>query len=269
MARRRVRLFLVGFGAIAGAVARMLAERGAPVDLVGIGLRDGGGTRPGLPSGVPVLSDPAALATTGADLVIEAAGRDAVAPWGRAALEAGVDFAVSSTSAFAGTDLLNELSGIARASGAQLIVPPGALGGIDALSAAGRMGLASVTHRIVKPPRAWAGTEAAQLCDLAALTQETTFFSGTAAEAAARFAQNANVAMIVALAGPGPAAVRVALVADPSATTNRHEITAEGDFGRMALSFENAALAGNPKSSAMTALSLVRLVENRAAPVVI
>lgn len=266
---QRVRLFLVGFGAIAGTVARMLAERAAPVDLVGIGLREAAWARPGLPAGVPVLTDPAVLATTGADLVVEVAGRDAVAPWGRAALSAGVDFAVSSTSAFAGTDLLPELTGLARTSGAQLIVPPGALGGIDALSAARRMGLASVTHRIVKPPRAWAGTEAEQLCKLNGLTAATVFFEGSATEAAARFPQNANAALITALAGLGPAATRSVLIADPATSTNRHEITAEGVFGRMTLTFENAALPDNPKSSAMTALSLVRLIENRAAPVVI
>ena len=264
---RRVRLVLVGFGAIGGTVARMLVERGASVDLVGIALRRG--PRSGLPVGVPVLTDPADLATTGADLVVEAAGREAVAPWGGAALAAGMDFAVSSTSAFAGTDLLAELTEAARASGAQLIVPPGALGGIDALSAAARMGLEEVTHRIVKPPQAWAGTEAESLCDLDALTAPATFFEGSAAEAAARFPQNANVALIAALAGLGPAGTRVALVADPAATANRHDLTARGGFGAMHMRVENAALPGNPKSSALTALSLVRLIENRAAPVVI
>jgi len=264
---RRVRLVLVGFGAIAGAVARMLAEGNAPVDLVGIAVRSA--PRPGLPEGVPVLRSPAELAATRADLVVEAAGRDAVAPWGRAALSAGVDFAVSSTSAFAGTGLLAELSGLACASGAQLIVPPGALGGIDALAAAQRMGLSAVSHRIVKPSGAWAGTGAERLCDLGALTTATAFFKGTATEAAAQFPQNANAVIITALAGLGPEATRVELVADPGATMNRHEIAAEGAFGRMALSFENAALPDNPKSSAMTALSLVRLITNRALPVVI
>ncbi len=266
---RRVRLVLVGFGAIGGAVARLLAARGAPVDLVAVALRDGSRARPDLPAGVPVLTDPADLPATGADLVVEAAGRDAVAPWALAALAAGIDVAVSSTSAFADGGLLDELSARARSSGAQLIVPPGALGGIDALAAAGRMGPVSLTHRIVKPPRAWAGTEAESLCDLAALTAPATFFEGSAGAAAARFPQNANVALIAALAGPGPEAARVALIADPAATANRHEIAAAGDFGRMTLAFENAPLPDNPKSSAMTALSLVRLIENRAAPVVI
>ena len=269
MGRRRVRLVLVGFGAIGSAVARMLTERRAPVDLVGVALRDAGRVRRDLPLGTRALTDPADLPATRADLVVEAAGRDAVAPWARAALGAGVDFAVSSTAAFAEGDLLGELTALAERSGGRLIIPPGALGGIDALSAAGRMGLRAVTHRIVKPPRAWAGTEAETLCDLHALTGKVTFFDGTAREAAARFPQNANVALIAALAGLGAEATRVALIADPAAQVNRHELLAEGDFGRMSLVFENAALLGNPRSSAMTALSLVRMIENRTAPVVI
>ncbi|WP_369292698.1 aspartate dehydrogenase domain-containing protein, partial [Brevundimonas sp.] len=42
-----------------------------------------------------------------------------------------------------------------------------------------------------------------------------------------------------------------------------------GAFGRMEITLENLPLAHNPKSSALTALSLVRLIENRANPLVI
>lgn len=265
----RLRLVLVGFGAIAASVARMLHDGAAPVDLVALGLRPAATPRAGLPAGLPVLTDPAALADLRPDLVVEAASRDAVAPWARAALGMGVDCAVTSTSAFTDADLLAELTALAQASGAQLIIPPGALGGIDALSAARRMGLAQVRHAITKPPRAWAGTGAEALCDLAALTTATTFYEGSAQEAAARFPQNANAALITALAGLGPRTTQVALVADPQATANRHEISAEGAFGRMVITLDNAALPDNPKSSAMTALSLVRMIENRAAPLVI
>ncbi len=67
---------------------------------------------------------PEALADCTADLVVEAAGRDAVAPWGRAALTLGRDFAVSSTSAFANAGLLADLTPLATNGGGQLIVPP-------------------------------------------------------------------------------------------------------------------------------------------------
>lgn len=263
------RVVLIGCGAIGGAVLHLLAERGHGDRIAAIGLREGSTRRPDLPSGVPVLTDPAGLAGIEAGLVIEAAGSTSVAPWGDAALRAGMDFAVTSTSAFADPALLDQMTQTAAAHGARLIIPPGALGGIDALAAASRMGLAQVEHRIVKPPQAWIGTEAETLCDLNSLCSPHVFFQGTAREAAARFPQNANAALIVALAGLGPEQSRVTLVADPTIGGNRHEIRAAGAFGTMTLQFDNAALPGNPKSSAMTALGLVRLIENLNAALVI
>ncbi|HMO07826.1 MAG TPA: aspartate dehydrogenase [Paracoccaceae bacterium] len=260
-----LRLVLVGWGAIATEVARVLDARGAGVVLAGIALRDPGRAQ-GLPPGVPVLTDPAGLSALAPDLVVEAAGRAAVLPWGVAALATGADFAPASTSAFADPAVLPALVAAAQAAGRQVIVPPGALGGVDALAAAARLPLTHVRHEIVKPPAAWAGTGADALCDLAALPGPVAFFEGTAAEAAARFPQNANVAMITALAGIGPDRTTVALVADPGAARNRHRVVAEGDFGRMEIVLENLPLAANPKTSALTALSLVRLVENRAGP---
>lgn len=260
---------LIGFGAIGQTVARLLHERGARARIVAVGLRDAARTRPNLPPQAQILTHPAALADSGAQLVVEVAGRDSVAEWGHAALQAGQDFAVSSTSAFADAALLQRMTALARSTGARIIIPPGALGGIDALAAGARMGLTSVEHRIIKPPAAWAGTEAEAACDLDALDAPVAFFSGSADAAAARFARNANVALITALAGLGPAQTRVTLIADPTATGNRHEIDADGAFGEMRLQLANKALPDNPKSSALTALSLVRLIENRVEPLVI
>lgn len=260
--RGTTRLALIGFGAIGRAVVRLLSERGAPVQIVAVGLRNPG-LRPGLPAGTRAITDPAELAACGADLVVEAAGRESVGPWARAALAAETDFAVSSTSAFTDGALLDELTALARQTGARLIVPAGALGGIGALASAARMGLERVEHRIVKPPRAWAGTEAETLCDLAALTGPAAFFTGTASEAATRFPQNANVALITALAGLGLERTMISLIADPGAVVNRHEIAASGAFGALKLEIASNPLPENPKSSSMTALSLVRLIENR------
>ena len=61
----------------------------------------------------------------------------------------------------------------------------------------------------------------------------------------------------------------VALVADPGAARNAHRVTASGDFGRMAIQLENRPMASNPKTSELTALSLVRLLANRVNPMVI
>lgn len=263
-----LRVVLIGWGAIGRRVGQLLADRRAPVRIVGVGLRETGRDR-GLPETAQVISRPDDMIALRPDLVVEAAGRASVAPWGRAALGAGADFAVSSTSAFVDEALLAELQALARATAAQVIIPPGALGGIDALAAAARLPLARVRHQIVKPAQAWIGTEAETLCPLLALTAPVTFFEGSAREAADRFPQNANVAVISALAGIGLDRTTVALVADPQAVLNRHSIEAEGDFGTLSVTLENRPLATNPKSSEMTALSLVRMIENRASERVI
>ena len=266
---RKLNLLLVGWGAIGARVAALLAARDAPVMLCAVALRDTATLRAGLPAATPVITRPEALADFAPDLVIEAAGRDAVLSWGRAALATGADFAPASTSAFADAQVLNELLALARRYGRQVLVPPGALGGIDALAAAARLPLSSVTHEISKPPAAWLGTAAEALCDLARLSGPTCFFEGSAGQVARDFPQNANVAAITALAGLGPDRTTIRLVADPGAAMNRHRVTAEGAFGRMEITLDNRPLAANPKSSELTALSLVRLIENRASPLVI
>jgi len=264
-----LRIVLVGWGAIATRVTHLLAKRGAPVRIVAVAVRDASTLRDGLPKDAQLISDPAELADIEADLLIEAAGRASVSPWAQAGLARGWDVAISSTSALTDADLLAQLTETARQNHAQILIPPGALGGIDALSAASRLGLQTVRHEVVKPARAWAGTKAESLCDLATLTASFTFFTGSARAAADAYPQNANVAVISALAGIGLDHTTVALTADPMAMLNSHRITATGDFGTLTLTLENRPLATNPKSSEMTALSLVRMIENRAGQVVI
>lgn len=262
----RFRLALIGWGAIHRRVAQLLGERAIDAEIAAIGVRDGASIRNDAPAGARILTRPEELGDIEIDLVLEAAGRAAVEPWGRAALARGLPYAVSSTSAFVDDALLERMLAIARAHGGQVIIPPGALGGVDALAAASSLPLRSVTHTIVKPPAAWRGTTAEQLINLDSLSAATTFFQGSAREAADRFPQNANVTIVSALAGVGLDKTRVILIADPAAVMNGHRLSAEGDFGKLEVSIDNRPLATNPKSSEMTALNLVRLIENRSSP---
>ncbi|CAA2100984.1 L-aspartate dehydrogenase [Methylobacterium bullatum] len=59
--------------------------------------------------------------------------------------------------------------------------------------------------------------------------------------------------------------LRIALVADPRATGNGHRLQATGAFGPLDMSIENQALPANPKFSELTALALVRIIENQRA----
>lgn len=260
---------LIGWGAIARRVAELLNERQAAVRIVAVAVRDRDIPRDDVPVSAQVISDPKDLTQTGATLVIEAAGRDSVAVWGEAALTAGMDFAASSTSAFVDEGVLARLRDLAKRHQSRLMIPPGALGGIDALSAAARLPLKSVEHRITKPAHAWLGTQAEDLIDLHNLTKATQFFRGTARATADAYPQNANVAVITSLAGIGLDRTTISLVADPDAVMNAHHIKAIGDFGELDLRMRNHPLVDNPKSSEMTALTLVRLIENRVSALVI
>lgn len=261
------RLVFVGWGAIARTAAELLQS--SPIEIVAVAVNDSRRARIGIPDTAQLISDPAELASCAPDVVAEAAGRNSVGPWGQAALASGADFIVSSASAFADPALLDSMTELARSNHAQLHIQPGALAGVEALAAASIMGIETVEHRIVKPTRAWLGTPAETLCDLHNLDEPTAFYSASAAETARAFPKNANVAMTTALAGIGPSATVITLVADPDATTNRHEVSASGAFGTLAVAIDNNALPDNPKTSALAALSLVRSIQNRVTPLVV
>ncbi|MGG2362645.1 aspartate dehydrogenase domain-containing protein, partial [Salmonella enterica] len=65
------------------------------------------------------------------------------------------------------------------------------------------------------------------------------------------------------LAGLGFEATEVELMADPAVTENIHEIEAEGLSGRFAIRLEGKPSVDNPKTSALTALSVSRAILNR------
>lgn len=261
-----VRIAIIGWGAIARTAVGMLTE--PSIEIVAIATRTPRSMSE-LPEGVKPILQPDELCSVRPDVVAEAASRESVGPWGIQALKCKADFIVSSVSAFADAELLETMRSIASLNGACIQIQPGALAGVDALAAARHMGIDSVEHQIVKPPRAWKGTPAEAMCDLDRLSDPEAFFSESADVTASEFPRNANVAMTTALAGIGPESTKITLIADPATTTNRHEITACGDFGRLEVAISNNPLPENPKTSAMAALSLVRAIQNRASSIVI
>jgi aspartate dehydrogenase len=247
----------------------LLRERQSPVTFAGVGVRPGRTADDGRIDGIPRLFAPADIAAIDAEVVVEAASREAVGEWGYAALTAGKDFILCSTGALVDAEVFAKLLEGAERGGGRLIIPPGALVALDGLAAASLLKLDAVTHTITKPTVAWQGTAAQSLVDLAQLRAPTVIFEGTARDAAQRFPANANAAAALALTTIGLDRTRVVLVADPAATRNSHEIRASGEFGSLTVKVENSALAENPKSSQLTALSIVRLLENRSSIVVI
>lgn len=203
------------------------------------------------------------------DFAVDCAGHTALRQHGVGILASGIDLLTVSSGALADEELREELVAAGADGGSQLFVVSGAIGALDALAAAGVGGLASVTYRGRKPPKGWVGSPAEDKLDLAALTTATVHFSGSARDAALQYPKNANVAASVALAGLGFDDTTVELIADPGVTCNIHEIVAEGEFGRFEFRIEGNALPDNPRSSAITAMSVVRASLNRVSSLVI
>ena len=191
--------------------------------------------------------------------------RDAVIPL----LGDGVDCAVVSIGALAEPELERALYAAARAGGARLVLPAGAIGGIDILSALALTEDVSVTYRGTKPPAAWRGTPAEEATDLATLTAPAAFFTGTAREAARAYPRNANVAATLALAGAGFEETQVSLVADPQAPGNVHAYEVRAKSARIEMRIENMAAEGNARTSVATVYSVLREIRNRLGPVAI
>jgi aspartate dehydrogenase len=72
-----------------------------------------------------------------------------------------------------------------------------------------------------------------------------------------------NVTAAVSLAGIGADRTRVRILAVPGLQRNCHEIEAIGEFGRLSVRIENVP-SENPRTGKLTALSIIRSIEDAA-----
>jgi aspartate dehydrogenase len=147
----------------------------------------------------------------------------------------------------------------ARATGARIIVPTGAILGLDAVRAAAEGDVDSVTIETRKPPRGLAGAPYLEEngIDVGAIATATRVFVGTALDAARGFPANVNVAAALALAGIGPERTMVEIWADPAATRNTHTIRVASSAARLTMTIENVPSEDNPRTGKITPLSIL------------
>lgn len=247
-----MRLALIGYGAIGQAIVARLLERGELDSLAGILAR----SPPAADPGVPVWYDADALIAARPDIVIEAAGHAALRTLGPAIVASGPDLVVAAVGALADDDFAAELR-VAAEGGGAVIVPPGAVAGLDGLVAARIAGLETVIYSSHKPPHAWRGTRAEKVVDLDHKEDEIVFFTGSAREAALQYPQNANVGAAVSFAGLGLDATRVRLISSRKVDDPLGVIEATGGFGSFRFECLAKASPTNPKTSAIVADSLL------------
>ena len=204
-----------------------------------------------------------ALADT-ADIVIECAPsrllRSIVAPF----VGGGKTAVVLSAGALLDNEDLIEL---AKQNGGQIVVPTGALLGLDAVTAAAVGKIHSVRMVTRKPIQGLAGAPyiVENNIDIEQIAEPLKIFDGTAREAAKGFPANLNVAVALSLAGIGPDRTKLEIWADPTLTRNTHRIEVESNSARFSMSIENIP-SENPKTGLITALSVIAYLRKLRAP---
>jgi aspartate dehydrogenase len=261
------RLVLIGFGAIAGDLAATLLQAREPAYEIGVLLRPGSASRQRVPADCTILSASSELPGFAPDLVVEAAGHQAVRDAVPDCLALGLPVLISSIGALHDDALLQRLVATARQHGGRLLLASGALGALDYVRAVRGARDLALHYESRKPPAAWRAELAALGHDPATLATPVTLFSGNAREAAAAYPQNLNVAAALALAGPGFEATGVSVVCDPAATGNTHAVTVRSAFGTMQLSIANTPSPTNPKSSWIVGSSLLAAIEQHFSPI--
>jgi aspartate dehydrogenase len=159
----------------------------------------------------------------------------------------------------AGALLENEdLIELAKQNRGQIVVPTGALIGLDAMTAAAEGEILSVRMVTRKPVAGLVGAPylVQNNIDIERITEPHKVFEGTAREAAKGFPANLNVAVALSLAGLGPDRTTLEIWADPALTRNMHRMEVESDSARFSMSIENIP-SENPKTGRITALSVI------------
>ena len=255
-----IRIAIGGLGAIGKALARRLTDGSVPgVVLAAVSAKNQEKAREfihTLPHAVPVLE--LSQLEPVADIVVECAPAailgDVIGPFLRARKKAIV---LSVGAILFRPDLIE----LARLSGGTILVPTGALIGLDAVVAAAEGEIHSVQMITRKPPNGLAG--APYLIEhgisMEGLTEPLKVFTGNAKEAAKGFPANLNVVVALALAGIGPDRTMLEIWADPTVVRNTHTITVDSDSARFTMTMENIP-SENPKTGRIVAQSVTALL---------
>ena len=161
--------------------------------------------------------------------------------------------------------LLNQenLFRLAKKNHCQILIPSGALAGIDAIKAASLANISSITLTTRKPPSGFANSPYVEEkgIHLGEISEETVIFDGDVDTAVKIFPKNINVAATIALACGVKDKMSVRIVTSPEYKTNSHEIEMVGDFGRMVSRTDNLVCPDNPKTSYLAVLSAIQTLK--------
>lgn len=264
------RVLLLGFGAI----GRQLVTLFDPSEFeVSAFVRDAAPHHERGTLGVSLYDDNLAELIDAHDIVVECAGVPAAKEHGPAVIASGKDLVLTSVGALADPDARRAL----LAGPGKVHVTSGAIGGFDLWAALAESNAAdTVKIRTTKNAEAliqdWMNDD--ERAELENATEPFVLFSGRPADAIAKFPGNVNVSIALAWATRGRGAsddellerslerVTVELVASPKLVDTRHDIEVSGSAGTFSLVSESGPNPVNPKTSAITALSVAHTLRH-------
>jgi len=256
VARQTLKVGLAGLGAVGLEVARRI-EAGIPgLALTAVAVRDVAKAKRNLPeAGKRIAIVPVETLAQSCDVVVECLPPEMFRTVAVSVIEAGKIFMPLSVG-----QLIENWDVVERAkqTGARILVPTGALLGLDAVRAAAEGTIRSVTMITRKPPNGLDGAPylVERGISLADLKAPLKVFDGTAREGARGFPTNVNVAAALSLAGIGPDKTRLEIWADPALTRNTHRIEVDADTARFSMTIEGIPSA-NPRTGRIVPLSTI------------
>ena len=251
-----LRVGLAGLGAVGLEVAKRLIVGVPGLSLAAVAVRDAEKARRALPQiGDTIPVRRATDLAIDCDIVVECLPPSLFRDIAISAIDKGRIFMpLSVAQLLENGDLIER----ARRMGARILVPTGALIGLDAVRAAAEGTIHSVKMVTRKPP---AGLDGAPYLverniSVSALKEPLRVFNGSAREGARGFPTNVNVAAALSLAGIGPDRTQLEIWADPNVTRNTHTITVDADTARFTMTIENIP-SENPRTGKSVAPSTV------------
>lgn len=245
---------IAGLGAIGSAVGRALND--GIEGLEWIGASD---IKPNPEFDIPMMSFEDLAKNC--DIIVETLPPPIVPELAKPVLEAQKTLILISSCALL---IYPEILDIHRDTNSTIIVPSGALTGLDGVKALKKLGIKKSTIASNKKPLGFVGAPYVDKMgmDMTQIQKRTKIFEGNAIEASKGFPANVNVAATLSLAGIGPEDTKVEIWADPDAKGNSHEIEVVGEFSTIRAKIENTPDPANPKSSMLAAQSIVTCLED-------
>ncbi len=189
------------------------------------------------------------------EIVVEVASPFAVKEYALPILEKGKILIILSSGALLDKDFREKLLSTCARTGGKIIIPSGAIGGLDILKTLALAGIEKITMRTRKPVKALPVHEN--------IDRPKTIFKGPASEAVKKLPLNVNIVATITLAtGIEP---EIEVIADPNIGENIHEIDIESRISKAKIVLRNVPSPWNPRTSYIavysTILALKKLCE--------